>query len=388
MEAKGILSVLLVHQNTVDLIRQCIASLQAQVCISPGGSEMEFEIIVVDNASRPQQRPRDLPDGVTVLFNESNRGYAAAVNQALACSRGEFILFSNPDTWYFPGALQALVDAVHTLPKAGAVGPKLWWEKQRRLLLPPADSATLGEQTFRRLVHLRGSWPEKFARRWLVKTLEYWQAKTPLKVAALSGACILTRRQAIQHVGVFDECFRLYFEDTDWCRRMGKEGYLLYCVPEAEIVHYYNQSGRQEAAAQNWFAQSEEVYFRKHYGFVGNGVRRLLQGMSGMDGGRLENAVIDLGQRRERPDLTVVGSAPAGPFLVLFSPAPGFVPAAGGLIERLPYRMPIEVWTCLQEGSFFARIVSVPDLDFLATWKWEKEELGACAVETDLPRKR
>ncbi len=381
MEAKGILSVLLVHRNTVNLIRQCISSLQAQVCIAPSGSEMEFEIVVVDNASRPQQRPRDLPDGVTVLFNDSNRGYAAAMNRALERSRGEFVLFSNPDTWYFPGALQALLDAVHTLPKAGAVGPRIWWEKQRQLLLPPADSATLVEQTFRRLVRLRGSWSEKLARRWLAETLEYWQAKTPLKVAALSGACILARRQAIRQVGTFDECFRLYFEDTDWCRRMGKEGYLLYCVPEAEIVHYYNQSGRQETEAQNWFAQSEEVYFRKHYGFVGSGVRRVLQGLSGMDGGRLEKGVIHLGRRSERPDLKVAGGAPAGPFLVLFSPVSTFVPAAGGLIECLPYRMPTEVWTCLQEGPLFARIASVPDLDFLATWKWEKKEKEGIEME-------
>lgn len=263
---RQILSVLLVHQNAVDLIRSCIESLQAQVCLAPDGSRMELEIVVVDNASRPGQQPSDLPDGVTVLFNHDNRGYAAALNQALECSRGEFLLFSNPDTWYFPGALQALLDAVHNLPRAGAVGPRLWWEKQRRLQLPPADSATLGQHTLRQLVGLRRSWREKFAKRWLARALQYWEAKTPIGVEALSGACILTRREVLKDVGVFDECFHLYFEDTDWCRRMGKKGYLLYCVPEADTVHYYNQSAKQEPAAQKWFSESEELYFRKHYG--------------------------------------------------------------------------------------------------------------------------
>ena len=349
-------------------------------CVAASGDELEIEIVVVDNASRPQQRPCNLPDNVTVLFNESNRGYAAGMNQALAYSRGELVLFSNPDTWYFPGALQALVDAVHTLPRAGAVGPRLWWDRQRRLLLPPADSATLAEQTLRQLVYLRPGWPEPFAKRWLTRALEYWKAKAPIGVKALSGACILTRRQVIREVGPLNEDFHLYFEDADWCRRLGKKGYLLYCVPEADTVHYYNQSGKQEPAAQKWFADSEQVYFRKHYGALGNVTRRLVQKMSGLARRPLGlarrpllNGVIDLGRRRERPTLVASVGAEVGPFWMLFSPESTFVPAAGGLIQRLPYRVPTEVWNRLQEGPLFARVVSADDLDFKATWKWEKE---------------
>jgi GT2 family glycosyltransferase len=367
---KKTLSIFLVHYNTATLARECVASLRAQERTASNLGEVE--IILVDNASRPeeQERLRDL-EGVKMICNRENRGYAAAINQAYASSQGDFLLISNPDTWYFPGAVRALIEALLCLPRAGAVGPRVWWDKQKRFLLPPSQPMTLLEESLHCLASIRGEWQEERSRRWLRQALRYWQAESPRKVRALSGACILTTREVVERVGLFDERFHFYYEDTDWCRRVRQAGYLLYHVPQADVVHYYNQSGRQQEETAGWFARSAEEYFRKHYGFLGKLIRHALDHLKRQI--LPPASITDLGLVQRPPRLSHSGSV-AGPFLLLLSPLPSFVPSIGGIIWELPYDLPSEVWKPLQEGAFYARLVSLPNLTPLVTWKWEKHE--------------
>src|SRR5215468_5176575 len=116
MSVAPVLSALIVNYNSAALTRDCVASLRTQRLFRPEGKPGEIEILVVDNASQPTDRA--LLEGIeaTVLYRDDNRGYGAALNTAFSHAHGEFILFSNPDTWYFPGALQTLIDAYGRLP--------------------------------------------------------------------------------------------------------------------------------------------------------------------------------------------------------------------------------------------------------------------------------
>ncbi len=260
-------SALIVNYNTAELTRACVASLRAQQLLTPDGSPVDLEIIVVDNASRPADREalRDLD--ATVIYSEDNRGYGAALNMATVQAKGEFLLFSNPDTWYFPDALQHLLMGYRRLPRCGAVGPRLWWDRNREFLLPPSDAVTLSAYLQEALAEGWSYWGQYWTARWLRRAVQYWQGSEVTPQLMLSGACLLTHREIIQKCGGFDERFRLYYEDSDWCRRLRQHGYRLYYVPTAEVAHLYNQSARQDSAvAHARFVESAEQYFHKHYG--------------------------------------------------------------------------------------------------------------------------
>jgi GT2 family glycosyltransferase len=374
MSSPPLLSALIVNYNTAALTRDCVTSLRAQQFSRADGAPAELEVIVVDNASRPDERAKLRGLDATVLFCEDNRGYGAALNTASRHARGEFVLFSNPDTWYFPNALQTLTATWASLPRCGAVGPRLWWDRQRGFLLPPGDPVTLSTHLREAVTQASSWWGRRWQSRWLRNAVRYWQCQGPLAQAMLSGACILTHRDVLAKCGGFDERFRLYYEDTDWCRRVRRHGYSLYYVPAAEVAHFYNQSARQESAmAQRKFADSAVHYFQKHYG-----VRRW-QFVSAVTTAirarpRPQPAVSEyqsLGPLTEPPQFSLTTTG-VGDYLFLLSPVSSCTPAVARFASTPQLSLPSAVWRQLGEGEFFTRLVSLPEGRILRRWRWEK----------------
>ena len=374
MPVAPVLSALIVNYNSAALTRDCVASLRTQRLFRPDGSPGEIEILVVDNASQPADRA--LLDGIaaTVLYRDDNRGYGAALNTAFSHARGEFILFSNPDTWYFPGALPTLIDAYGRLPHCGAVGPRLWWDHNQKFLLPPSDPVTLLTYLQGTAAHLWPWWRRHWERRWLERALFYWQSQPPLIQEMLSGACILTRREVLAACGGFDEGFHLYYEDTDWCRRVRQHGYRLYYVPTADVAHLYNQSARHDpTTAERAFATSAERYFCKHYGAWR---WKLTSSLAAALHSRFRASVGTedyeaLGPLSEPPQF----SLPPGQqehLLFLLSPLPSCTPAIAGFVSVPELSLPPTVWQQLGEGTFYTRCFSLPRLRLLGQWRWEK----------------
>jgi len=366
-------SVLIVNYNTALLTKNCVASLRDQKVRNPVNGAAGVEAIVVDNASRPdERRALDGLDAVVVL-NEENRGYGAALNQALTHAKGEFILFSNSDTWYFPGSLQTLLDSFQRLPRCGAVGPRLWWDLEREFLLPPSDPVTLfscvHDAVLRHNRLAGGYW----AKRWRRRALHYWQARAPLEQPLLSGACLLTHKAVIAACGSFDERFHLYYEDTDWCRRVRLNGYQLYYLPEAEVAHLYNQSARQEiSSAQRLGEASMAEYFRKHYGSWGWWVSWASScARDGQPRQEMTKHYVDLGMLSTPPVFPLPGGE-AGEYLLQLSPQASCVPAIARFLSTSPGVLSEQVWGQLGEGEFFAQLVSLPELRLKGQWKWRK----------------
>jgi hypothetical protein len=210
-------------------------------------------------------------------------------------------------------------------------------------------------------------------RNWVRRALDYWRADAPVAQEVLSGASILTRRSVHEDVGGFDPRFHLYFEDTDWCRRVRQGGHRLFCVPGADVAHFYNQSARQDPApAARAFAASEAAYFEKHYGarlwgFLSGAAARFRacrRGALPSDDAR------DLGAISTPPRFSVPGTR--GESLLLVSPLPSCVPAAGQFLAEPEGEVPSSVWGSLAEGEFHARLLSLPDLRELGRWRWWK----------------
>jgi hypothetical protein len=375
-------SALLVNYNTAALTRNSVASLRAQTVRNPVSGAEGVEVIVVDNASRPDERC--ILDGLdaVVVFNDENRGYGAALNQALARASGEFILFSNSDTWYFPGALQKLLENFQRLPRCGAVGPRLWWDLEREFLLPPSDPVTPLSFLRDTLVRRSPFWLRYWAKRWRRLALAYWRAQEPMEQPLLSGACLLTRRDVVAVCGGFDERFHLYYEDTDWCRRVRAKGYRLYYAPAAEVAHLYNQSARQATStAQQAAVASLEHYFRKHYGvwswqFVSWATTQVWSRASQAE---ITEDYIDLGCLTAPPSCAVPEKGRELHLLQL-SPQPSCLPAIAHFLAAPQFTLSEKVWEQLAEGEFFAQLFALPDLQLQGQWRWRKEKMEASGL--------
>ena len=218
--------------------------------------------IVVDNASDDgtAEAVRQTDPEALLLRMPGNLGFAAACNRGLAESRAPFVLLVNPDAVLQAGALQALLEEAMKHPRAGLLGPLILnsagrpaWDCARgfptlldRLLTDTLAAVALpGLRRFRRDLQPT---PD-----------------TAREVPALSGACLLVRREALEQAGALDEDFFLYFEDLDWCRRIGAAGWACRVVPAARLIHVGGASASTLLARSYLENRVSEIrYFRKH----------------------------------------------------------------------------------------------------------------------------
>lgn len=262
------LSVVIVSYNSREMLDKC---LKAAMNAAHG---IEVEFIVVDNNSGDgssglvaERFPR-----VHLVQNAENRGFAAACNQGIHKSGGEFILLLNPDAFLRKKTLSDMLDFMRRHPKAGVCGARLIEENGEAqppfVHFPTPLSSLFSESRLGRLFprsrHLIR--PEAVSR----------CLRGPLRVDWVSGACFMVRKNAIAEVGLMDEGYFLYFEETDWCRRMWTHGWEVWFLPQARISHLGGQSLDEKASAgpfESYHAEhmlrSRRRHMCKYYGLWG-----------------------------------------------------------------------------------------------------------------------
>lgn len=259
------LSVVVVSWNVEELLVGCLKSL------FDDPSMPELEIVVVDNASSDstvQMLSKHYPQ-VQVIVCQHNVGFATANNRGILRSTGDYVLLLNPDTEIKPGALAKLLEFLRLNPDVGAVGPRLL-NPDGSLQLSCSPVPTLRRE-FKRLFHLPGMRHDGYYE------MQNWDQQEPHPTDILLGACIMMPRAALDQVGLMDEDYFMYTEETDLCFRLKKAGWRLFWVPDAKIVHYGGQSTKQ--AAREMFLrlyQSKTLFFRKNYGAVAALLYKLL----------------------------------------------------------------------------------------------------------------
>jgi len=240
------LAVVIVSYNTRRMIRRCLQSLQA---FPPHCSHA---IWVVDNASRDgtvAMLRQEFP-AVRLHANRRNLGYAAAVNQGLEAAGAEYTLVLNPDIVVRDGAVDQLVAFMDAHADAGLAAAKLL-NTDGSLQYTCRSFYTPQTLLFRR-TFLGKLFPRsRVIRRHLM--LDYDHA-TPRAVDWVIGACMLVRRSAVEDVGGMDERFFLYFEDVDWCFRLGRQGWKVYYVPQAEMLHEHRRESAKPKLSRSFWA--------------------------------------------------------------------------------------------------------------------------------------
>ena len=264
------ISIIVVSYNTRAMTLNCLAALDAAL----EGDGVAAEIFVVDNGSADGSAAavRGAFPGVRVIENARNAGFGAANNQAMRSAGGEFVLLLNSDAFVRPGAIGAMVRCLRDHPEAGAVGPRLLngdGSLQRSCYKFPGPGRAAAEGLL-----LTAAFPNH--RR--LGDYRAWDHAGGREVGFVIGACLLLRRAALDEVGMFDEDFFLYAEETDLCYRLRRAGWAVRFTPEAEVVHLNGGSGKaQPDRVFEEFQRGQERFVRKHHGRAGLAVYRAMR---------------------------------------------------------------------------------------------------------------
>lgn len=216
-----------------------------------------------------EQRIGDAAQRSLVLVRSgANRGFAGGNNIGIryALARGaDYVLLLNNDAFFrAPGSLDALLHLLEREPRAGACGGRLFYpdgRPQQSYGNFPALSRILAS-LFPLYRLLPPRWLGGFKRSNVVPDPAVTE---PMKVDWPSGACLLARARMIRDVGLLDERYFLFLEETDWCRRMAAAGWDRYYVPQAEVVHLFGGSSPGTAAIKRIHLQSQFIYYEKHF---------------------------------------------------------------------------------------------------------------------------
>jgi GT2 family glycosyltransferase len=267
------LLVVIVNYKTPQLTIDCLQSLDHELNTVPGA-----RVVVTDNASGDGSAERiqkaidahGWQSWASVMPLPKNGGFAYGNNAAIAPALKDphppkYIYLLNPDTIVLPDALRELVRFMDSRPDVGigggrAVNPD-WTVRNSAFRFHTVLSELEGA--------LRLGVVTKMLRRHVVATAPPDQ---PVQVDWVSGASMMVRRDVFEKIGLLDEGYFMYYEETDFCLRAARAGWPCWYVPESKIIHLVGQASgvtgakRAEKRRPAYWFESRRRYFRQHYG--------------------------------------------------------------------------------------------------------------------------
>ncbi len=248
--------VVVVNHRTSELAARCVASL--------GSSASAGEVVVVTTGGDPAALTAELGTDVRIEAVTENRGFGAAANRGAALVGGEFVLITNADVYFEPGAVDGLLDGLRRQPRWGLAAPLLrdsagdvQGSSFRFPGLAQAVIDLVPAPRWLRRSRLNGRYPAS------------WAASRDFAIDHPLGACLLVRREAFDAVGGFDEAFFMYAEEIDLCRRLQDAGWQSGHVAGAAAVHVGGAStgqNREKMIEQLYISRAR--YFAAHHGAV------------------------------------------------------------------------------------------------------------------------
>ncbi|MFC1613541.1 glycosyltransferase family 2 protein [Patescibacteria group bacterium] len=224
------LSIIILNYKCKDLVKVCLNNLKAS------DLSLDYEIIVVDNGSN---------DGISEMLNnffpkarlvklKKNKGYSAGNNAGIKEARGKYILILNPDVTVGKMAIKKMHDFMEMHPDTGITAPQL---------LNPDRSIQRSCMRFHSFlipVYRRLSFLQKLS--FVNNELDRfqicdWDHNSTREVDWMLGACLTIRKKTFDEVGLFDERYFLFFEDTDICRSFKMAGWKRYYLADARVIH-------------------------------------------------------------------------------------------------------------------------------------------------------
>ena len=253
------LSIIIVNWNTCDLIMDCLNSIKENLGAEP---TLQVETFVIDNASSDDSVSaiKNQFSWVKLIENHQNVGFAKANNQGIKLSSGKFILLLNSDAYLQTNSLIFMIDALQKNNAIGAIGVKIL-NPDGTFQASYASFPTIASE----VINLIG----------LAKYVigPYAPSPSPIKsekaspVNWVSGAAIMLQKNVIDDIGLLDEGYFLYSEETDLCWRMWKHGWQVWYLPDIHITHLGGASSKKSPVVNySRLYLSKLRFFSKNYG--------------------------------------------------------------------------------------------------------------------------
>jgi len=239
------------------------------------------EVLVVDNASKDDSLKAVLEIArddarISILRNDQNEGFAAACNRGMKAAGSDYLMILNPDCVVEAGAIETLLQFMEQAPGVGMAGP---------LLLNPDGTEQAGcrrtvptpWRSFVRVFNL-SFLKDRYPRLFSDFTLNNDPLPVkPVEMEAISGACMLVKREAVEDVGPMDDKYFMHCEDLDWCMRFRQRGFSIMFVPAARVVHYQGTCSKDRKLFVEWHKHKGMIrFYRKFFRHQYPGVLRWL----------------------------------------------------------------------------------------------------------------
>jgi GT2 family glycosyltransferase len=243
------------NQDTLD----CLKSLKIQ-------TYKNFEILLMDNGSEYNsflELKRELKQfkealEIILIRIKANLFFSGGNNKALKIANGEYICLLNNDTIVSPDFIEKMVDFLEENPDAGMISPKIKVYKNKNYLWYAGAYVNLKKAS---VSVPRGIWefdPQNQKYNEVILT------------DFAAGTALFLKKEVIDKIGLLDEIFFMYFEETDWNLRAKKKGYKIYYVPTTIIYHKVTPFIGKKAflLKKFFFNRNRQILVWKHAKFI------------------------------------------------------------------------------------------------------------------------
>ena len=240
---KPLISFITISYNGYKDTCELIESLQTNI------RSVEYEIIVVDNASREDEAAKiqeRYPTVISIRSNE-NKGFSGGNNIGIKAAKGKYLFFINNDTYLKSDQIGCLVERLESRPEIGGVSPKI------RFAFPPQNVQFAGFTPLTSITLRNESIgfgcpdDEKF--------------NAPHSTPYLHGAAMMIKREVIDKASMMPEIFFLYSEELDWSTSMTRAGYELWYEPRCTVFHKESQSTGQLSELRTYYLTRNRLLY-------------------------------------------------------------------------------------------------------------------------------
>ena len=256
---KRLVTIIIVNYNKPQYTIDCLRSLTNQ-------TYKNFEVILVDNGSeynsflklKKELEYYKKSIEIILIRNKLNLFFAGGNNKAIKIANGEYICLLNNDTIVSPDFIERMVDFLEPNSNVGMISPKIKGYKTKNYLWNAGAEINFRSANISRI---RGLW-------------EYDPNNQKYNEISLTdyavGTALFVKKEVIDKIGLLDEIFFMYFEETEWNFRSKKIGYKNYYVPTTIVYHKVspNISKKSLLLKQFFLTRNAQILVWKHAKFL------------------------------------------------------------------------------------------------------------------------